>query len=141
MKQQIAALVAGVLFALGLGLSGMTQPNKVLGFLDLAAWDPTLLFVMIGAIGVHAPLSYLIRRRTRPVLDEQWHVPTRRDVTPQLITGAALFGIGWGLAGYCPGPAVVALVSGISTPLIFVSAMALGMGLHAIWRFISPRSR
>ncbi len=128
MKNSLSALAVGFLFAIGLGISGMTQPSKVIGFLDLfGQWDPSLMFVMIGAIGIHSVLYYLIRRRTSPLFSVQWHVPTKRELTPSLIGGAVIFGIGWGLAGFCPGPAVTSLASFRTEPALFVLAMLAGM--------------
>lgn len=123
----LIAFFTGALFAAGLVLGGMTQPSKVLGFLDLfGAWDPSLALVMGGALLIHAPLYHLIRRRRAPLLEAKFHIPTRRDLDPRLITGAALFGVGWGLGGYCPGPGLASLVSG-TEPLVFVAAMIIGM--------------
>ena len=131
MKSSIAALGAGIVFGVGLGLSGMTQPRKVLGFLDVSgAWDPSLMFVMGGAILVHFALARWIRRRERPLLETRFHVPTTARIDSSLVVGSALFGIGWGLGGYCPGPAIVSLGSGALPALVFVGAMALGMALH-----------
>lgn len=128
MKNGLAALVVGFIFSLGLGLSGMTQPQKVLGFLDLFGnWDPSLMFVMVGAIGVHLVSYRLIRRRNSPLLSMTWHVPDRKDITPALLLGAVIFGIGWGLAGFCPGPAVTSLASLSVKPLVFVGSMIVGM--------------
>jgi uncharacterized protein len=133
MKSAISALAAGLVFGLGLGLSGMTQPPKVIGFLDVfGAWDPSLMFVMIGAISVHFGLSRLIRRRERPLLDGRFHLPTARDVDRKLVVGSAVFGVGWGLGGFCPGPAIVALGSGARSALVFVAAMALGMAVQYV---------
>jgi uncharacterized membrane protein YedE/YeeE len=130
-KPALTALAAGALFALGLGISGMTQPAKVLGFLDVTGrWDPTLAFVMIGALAVHFVLYRLIRKRSAPLFDSRFDVPTRRDVDLRLVVGAALFGVGWGLSGQCPGPALTNLATGAWTALVFVAAMALGMILH-----------
>jgi uncharacterized membrane protein YedE/YeeE len=117
----------GFLFAIGLTLSGMTQPQKVIGFLDIMHWDPTLIFVMLGSIALHAPLYHFIKKRETPLLDVKWHVPTRRDVTPQLVIGSALFGIGWSLGGFCPGPAVTSLAAGDTRVIAFVISMLLGM--------------
>jgi uncharacterized membrane protein YedE/YeeE len=131
MKAAVAAL-AGVLFALGLVLGGMTQPSKVVGFLDVTGtatghWDPSLAFVMGGALLVHLPVVRWLRRRTRPLLSERFRWPTRGDVDVRLLAGSALFGVGWGLAGICPGPAVVAL-GALSTPFLwFMASMATGM--------------
>jgi uncharacterized membrane protein YedE/YeeE len=124
----VAAFVSGALFALGLGMGGMTQPAKVIGFLDVAGpWDPSLAFVMLGAVGVYGIAFPLIRRRARPALSSAFSIPGRRDVDARLIGGAALFGVGWGLAGYCPGPGIVSLVTGATPVVVFVSAMLVGM--------------
>jgi uncharacterized membrane protein YedE/YeeE len=128
MKSHLTALLAGIVFGVGLGISGMTQPPKVIGFLDLfGSWDPSLLFVMVGAILVHFVLGRVARSRPRPWLDARFHLPPQGPVDRKLVSGAAIFGIGWGLAGYCPGPAIVALGSGAQPALVFVAAMALGM--------------
>ncbi len=130
MKNGIALLV-GLVFGLGLSLSGMTEPLRVLGFLDLAgAWDPTLAFVMGGALMVTVPGFWLARRRGRPILEEVFSWPTRKDIDPKLVTGTALFGIGWGIAGFCPGPAIASLSSALPMVLVFVAAMAAGMLVH-----------
>jgi len=128
MKNALAALVVGFIFALGLGLSGMTQPQKVIGFLDLfGQWDPSLVFVMIGAILVHFVTYKLIRKKNSPLLSSQWHVPTKKEITPALILGSFIFGVGWALGGFCPGPAVTSLASFDKTPIIFVASMLVGM--------------
>ncbi|HET9237728.1 MAG TPA: DUF6691 family protein [Oligoflexus sp.] len=128
MKQGLAAFAVGFIFAIGLGVSGMTQPEKVMGFLDVFGnWDPSLMFVMIGAIGVHAVAYRLIRKRSSPLLAGSWHVPTKKDLTPALMIGSVLFGLGWGLAGYCPGPAVTSLASFQFQAWLFVAAMLVGM--------------
>lgn len=128
-----AALAAGLLFGFGLALSGMMDPERVLGFLDIAGhWDPSLAFVLAGAVGVSA-LGYLIRARlTRPVLAAEFQVPASRRVDARLLGGSALFGIGWGLAGLCPGPALAALPLGIAPAYVFVGAMLLGMLVYRI---------
>jgi hypothetical protein len=127
-KPSITALAAGALFGLGLGVSGMTLPAKVKGFLDVTgSWDPTLALVMVGAIAVHFILFRLVLRRRAPLFDSRFHVPTRRDVDLRLAFGAGLFGIGWGLAGQCPGPALTNLATGAPTAFVFVAAMAAGM--------------
>lgn len=124
----VVVFAVGVLFALGLGISGMTQPQKVVGFLDiLGSWDPSLMFVMIGAIGVHMISYRLIRKRSSPVLTADWHVPVEKRIDSKLLLGAALFGIGWGIAGYCPGPAITSLANFEAQPLIFVGSMIFGM--------------
>ncbi len=118
----------GVLFGLGLMISGMTNPAKILAFLDIAgAWDPSLIFVMGGAVLVGLIAFYLAKNRTQSFLGGAMHIPTRRDIDRPLIIGSALFGVGWGLAGFCPGPALVSLGSGELKALVFVVAMLGGM--------------
>lgn len=132
----IAALaaLAGLLFGLGLLLSGMADPQKVLGFLDLAgAWDPSLALVMGGAIALGLPGFALARRRSRSLLGEPMQLPTRQAVDAPLLIGSALFGIGWGLAGYCPGPALVGTAAGLGSAAIFSAAMLAGMLLFGLW--------
>jgi uncharacterized protein len=127
------ALIGGILFALGLGLSGMTQPKVVKGFLDIfGEWDWRLLGVMIGAIGIHAITYRLIMRRPSPILDTQFQLPTKRELDLRLLLGAMLFGIGWGWAGICPGPGLVALVSGKMGFIYFVGSMLVGMKLFQV---------
>jgi len=135
MKAWLVAFASGALFGVGLLVSGMTDPGKVVGFLDLfGAWDPSLAFVMVGAIGVHA-LSYRsVRARNAPLFDDRFHVPEARGVDAPLVAGAALFGIGWGLSGYCPGPALVSLGTLSPSPFVFTAAMAGGMVLCAVLR-------
>jgi uncharacterized membrane protein YedE/YeeE len=125
---QLAAFAAGALFALGLVLGDMTEPARIIHFLDVAGdWDATLLFVMGGAVLTYALLFQLIRWRVQsPLLAEQFHIPRRGEVDPKLLAGAALFGVGWGLAGLCPGPALVALGAGKLEAVIFVVAMVVG---------------
>lgn len=135
MLRMISALLTGTIFGLGLVISGMSNPAKVIGFLDVTGnWDPTLAFVMGGAILVAAPALRLIFTRKRPVLDEQFDVPDRTEIDGRLIFGSALFGVGWGLSGFCPGPAVVALVpalaGGIVPVLVFFAAMVMGMVIY-----------
>ncbi len=128
-KQDLVSFVVGFIFALGLALAGMTQPQKIINFLNPWSWDPSLIFVMIGAVGVHIIAYPLVRRRSTPLLDTKWHVPTRKDITSRLIIGSTLFGIGWGLGGFCPGPGVTSLASGDNRAFIFVGAMIAGMML------------
>jgi len=124
----VIAAIAGVLFALGLVISGMTTPAKITAFLDVGgAWDPTLAFVMAAAIAVHAPLVRLARGRRAPLFDAAFHWPTLRTIDPALVAGAAIFGVGWGLSGYCPGPALVSLGTGATPVLVFVGAMAAAL--------------
>ena len=124
----VAAFAAGLLFGLGLLLSGMADPGKVIGFLDLAGrWDPSLAFVMAGAIAVGALAFAFGRRRTKSFLGGAMHIPTRRDIDARLVGGSIVFGIGWGIAGFCPGPALVSFGSGQDKAAVFVAAMLGGM--------------
>ena len=128
MQRASAAFLAGLIFGLGLVVSHMIDPAKVLGFLDIAGnWDPSLAFVMIGAIPVAAIGFRATRARRAPVLDIEFHGPTRTRVNTGLIIGSALFGIGWGLVGYCPGPALTSLALGRWQSFVFVAAMLVGM--------------
>jgi len=126
----LSALVVGLVFGFGLALSGMTDTNKVLGFLDFTgAWQPTLAFVMGGAVLVTVISFRFVLRRPRPLFDAQFHLPEKRAIDARLLTGAALFGIGWGLYGYCPGPALTSLIYGNGDTMLFVAAMLVGMAL------------
>ena len=127
----LAAFFSAVIFGLGLGLSGMTLPTKVIGFLDVTGnWDPSLAFVMIGAIVVHSVSYRLIMKRKSPILTTAFQIPTKRQIDLKLILGSLLFGAGWGLGGFCPGPAIVASVSGATSVLLFVASMVAGIYLH-----------
>ena len=126
-KQNLVSFIVGILFSLGLVISGMTQPQKVIGFLNPFDWDPSLLFVMVGAVGIHLVGYRFVRRRSSPLLDTKWHIPTRKDISIRLLLGSALFGMGWGLGGFCPGPGLTSLASGDSRSVIFVLAMIVGM--------------
>ena len=133
MTTVFTSLLAGLVFGLGLILSGMADPAKVLGFLDLAgAWDPSLAFVMAGAIAVAALAFALAKKRTVSVLGTAMKLPTSRDVDRRLVIGSVLFGIGWGVAGFCPGPGLVALGMGELKALVFVGAMLVGMGIFEL---------
>jgi len=135
MKIFFASFGSALLFGLGLGLSGMTLPSKVIGFLDVTGqWDPTLAFVMVGAILVHSISFQLITKRPSPIFSTSFRLPTRKDVDYKLVVGAAIFGLGWGLGGFCPGPAIVGLVSGIPAVLVFVGSMVAGIYAY---RFVS----
>ncbi|TCQ92458.1 YeeE/YedE family protein [Pseudomonas sp. JUb52] len=131
-RRLVIALLAGLLFGSGLALSGMLDPTRVLGFLALASghWDASLLFVLGGALLVAVPAVQLQRRLAHPLLDSQFHLPPTTPVDRRLVLGAALFGLGWGLAGLCPGPALAGLGLGIAKIQGFVVAMVLGMVLH-----------
>jgi uncharacterized membrane protein YedE/YeeE len=131
MPRTVAALLIGALFGAGLAVSGMINPAKVLGFLDVAGdWDPTLACVMAGALAVAAPAIAWARRRGRALLADTLELPTRRDIDPALLAGAAVFGLGWGLVGFCPGPAFAALSTGLWQAGLFVVAMLAGMAVH-----------
>jgi uncharacterized protein len=137
----LAQFIIGLIFGLGLTVSGMSDPAKVLNFLDFAAirsgsWDPSLAFVMAGAIAVTFAGYKLVLRRSQPLFGERFHLPTREDIDARVIAGPAIFGVGWGLAGFCPGPAITALGFGTKAAAIFVVAMLAGMWLA---RFIAGR--
>ena len=122
------ALLGGALFGAGVCISGMVKPSKVLGFLDFAgSWDPTLLVVMASALAVTIVAWRVVARRTSPVLGGSYPPPPSPLVDARLIVGAALFGVGWGLSGYCPGPALVAVVAGVPATFVFVATMLAGM--------------
>ena len=128
----VAAFIAGLVFGFGLILSGMTDPGKVLGFLDLAGrWDPSLAFVMAGAILVGFFAFAMAKRRARAFFGGAMHLPQGRDIDHRLVAGSLVFGIGWGLAGFCPGPALVSFGSGQEKAAIFVAAMLGGMLIEA----------
>ncbi len=132
--KNVISFAAGFVFAIGLGVSGMTQPTKVIGFLDVSgAWDPSLAFVMLGAIAVHA----VFVRRSKRASAERFAtalpiLPPPNAVDGRLLVGAALFGVGWGIAGFCPGPALVSLVTLSPVALAFVASMLAGMGVYAL---------
>jgi uncharacterized membrane protein YedE/YeeE len=141
----IAALLCGLVFGAGLLISGMVQPTKVLGFLDIfGAWDPSLAVVMVAALAVSIPGFRLANGRSRPLLTPQSFWPAKREIDLPLIFGAALFGVGWGLVGLCPGPALESLATLSPGVIAFVGAMAGGMLLQNIWqriRAITPREQ
>lgn len=137
MRTSIIASIAGLLFGIGLAVSGMFDPAKVLGFLDLAAfadgmWDPSLALVMVGALIVTVPAFQIARHRQRPLAAPQFQTPTSGAIDRKLVLGALLFGIGWGLVGYCPGPVLAALAFGAGGTIVFALAMAAGMLLHTV---------
>ncbi len=135
MREKLSALAAGLLFGLGLTVSGMIDPAKVLGFLDIAGdWDPSLLFVLGGAV-VTATIGFrLVQRRQAPLFADRFHLPASSGIDGQFILGAALFGIGWGLVGFCPGPAISALLADGWQAALFVAAALLGMAGHRLFR-------
>jgi uncharacterized membrane protein YedE/YeeE len=136
--RELMALSSGLIFGLGLILGGMTDPGKVKGFLDVAgAWDPSLALVMGGAIAVGVFAFAAARRRSRSWSGDRMDIPTNRVIDARLIAGGVLFGAGWGLGGFCPGPALVAMSAGLGSAAVFVIAMLAGMVLHD--RFLQPR--
>lgn len=129
----LISLLAGLIFGLGLALSGMTSPAKVLDFLDLAGnWDPSLLFVLGGAVGVTAIVFRWILRRKKPLFSDQFFLPLAKNIDGKLIVGALIFGIGWGISGYCPGPAIASLASPNWETWIFLPAMLAGILLQRL---------
>jgi len=134
------AFIAGLLFGLGLIVAGMTNPAKILGFLDVTGkWDPSLALVMVGAIAVGLVAFALARRRTVSALGLPTQLPAVQDIDLRLVAGSLAFGIGWGLAGFCPGPAVVALGAGYLKAAVFVAAMLLGMGAFELISAVQRR--
>ena len=132
-RTDVVAFVAGLTFAMGLGISGMTQPAKVIAFLDVAgAWDPSLAFVMLGAIGVHLIFARRVHSAAVPRFAPAFSLPLTKGIDLRLLLGASLFGVGWGIAGFCPGPAVVSVVTLAPTALAFVAAMLVGMAAYAL---------
>jgi hypothetical protein len=139
-KSKVTALLAGLLFGAGLLISGMTNPAKVHGFLDLfGRWDPSLAFVMIGAIGVHFLLLRRILVLPKPLLAARFQLPTRTDIDAPLVIGAALFGVGWGLGGVCPGPGIVDAAMGSGYAVVFTLGMTLGIAAELRWFERTPR--
>jgi uncharacterized membrane protein YedE/YeeE len=131
----LAPLFCGLVFGAGLLISGMVRPAKVLGFLDIfGAWDPSLAIVMIAGLAVSVPGFMLANRRVRPLFSPQSFWPTRTAIDPPLMLGAALFGVGWGLVGLCPGPALESLATLSPGVVVFVAAMAAGMAVHDAWQ-------
>lgn len=132
-KQNLASLGVGLLFAAGLALSGMTLPSKVIGFFDfsrgLESWDPSLAFVMGGGMAVYLPIYRLVRGRKAPLFDDRFRLPTRKDIDVRLVGGAVLFGLGWGLGGFCPGPALTSVGALSSKAMIMAASMLVGMFL------------
>ena len=141
-RTDVVAFLAGLTFAIGLGISGMTKPAKVIAFLDFSniagAWDPSLAFVMLGAIGVHVVFARRARSAAAPRFASAFSLPLSTGIDRRLLLGAALFGIGWGIAGFCPGPAVVSMVTLSPTAIGFVAAMLAGMAVYA---FVFERAR
>lgn len=133
MRTSVASFFIGTVFGVGLTVSEMINPAKVIGFLDFAGdWDPTLGVVMATALAVSTLGFAMVRRRREPYLGGAFQIPSRQDVDTRLICGAVVFGVGWGIAGFCPGPAIAALATGLWPVLVFVAAMMAGMWLHLL---------
>ena len=133
MHLNVVAFIVGFIFSVGLGWSGMTDPQRVLGFLDVfGRWDPSLMFVMASAIPVYMATWQFVKRRHKPLLDQKLHVPTRKDIDWRLILGSAIFGGGWGLAGICPGPALAGLGSLAIGAALFVFFYFIGVALERL---------
>ena len=128
MNRNLAGLVCGIIFGVGLSIGGMIDPGKVIGFLDFTGkWDPSLAFVMGGAVGVFSIGYVFVSKRPKPAFDEVFQIPDRRDIDGRLIGGALLFGAGWGLAGICPGPSITILAFGWTKAYLFLAAMTVGV--------------
>lgn len=140
-KQLISAFIGGLLFSVGLGISGMTQPQKVIGFLDFGgSWDPTLMGVIGGAVMVYMVGFRVITGRPAPLLAARFGLPTKTELDAPLVLGAVLFGLGWGISGFCPGPALVSLPSLSADALTFLVAMGAGMGFFRVYEKAKARS-
>lgn len=142
MRFLVTAFVSGVLFATGLVLSGMTLPSKVVGFFDfsngLASWDPSLALVMAGAMAVYVPVWSLAKDQKRPLFDVRFHVPTRRVIDLKLLGGSLIFGVGWGVSGFCPGPALVSLGALSKPAIVMAVGMLLGIVAFQGWERLRP---
>lgn len=131
--KHLSAFVIGLIFGAGLLISGMTQPEKIFGFLDLTGrWDPSLIFVMGGALAVAAAGFYLAEKRGKSLLGDPLTLPAKNEIDPRLLAGAAIFGVGWGLAGVCPAPAIVNLGFASAPAYIFAAAMLAGMAIYGV---------
>ncbi len=138
MKRQIVALLTGILFGIGLSISQMVNPEKVLAFLDIVGnWDPSLALVMGGAVGVTLLTFRRVLRLPKPLFASRFEVPGTDGIDAQLLTGAAIFGVGWGISGYCPGPAIASLTFGSAEPAIFIVAFIIGNAIAIRWQAIN----
>lgn len=137
MRQHMIAMLAGALFGLGLCVSQMVNPQKVLNFLDVfGEWDPSLLLVIGAATGLTMVCYRYILKRETPFFDEEFRLPTRKDIDQKLIVGSAIFGVGWGLGGYCPGPAIASITTGLIEPAVFVLFLFLGSQTEKAWAWV-----
>jgi hypothetical protein len=141
MKVKIGAFLGGALFGVGLAIAGMTQPAKIIGFFDFfGSWDPSLAFVMLGAIVVYTPVyRWAIRTWQRPIWAPAFSLPTRKDIDARLIVGSGIFGVGWGLGGYCPGPALTSIGAGSQEAFTFGASMLLGVGVYQLFMRVRER--
>jgi hypothetical protein len=136
----ISAFITGLIFGIGLIISGMTNPAKIIDFLDITGqWDPSLLLVMLGAVSITFFAFRFVERKSVSLLGDNIQLPKKTGLDKPLILGAVLFGIGWGLAGYCPGPALASLSSGLLPPVLFVLTMITGMGIFEIYKKLSTK--
>lgn len=134
MARNIVALLSGIVFGLGLTVSHMTNPDKVLAFLDVGgAWDPSLILVMGGAVAVTFVAFRFVLKRPQPIFEKRFYIPTREAIDRKLLGGSAIFGVGWGLVGFCPGPAITSLAFGHTESFIFVGSMIAGSALAHYW--------
>jgi uncharacterized membrane protein YedE/YeeE len=134
-KQYLTVFISGLLFGLGLGFSQMIDRERVIGFLDLAGvWDPTLLFVLGGAVTVTLISFRFVLKLPHPLLDDKFYLPTQKNIDSSLVVGSAIFGIGWGISGYCPGPGITALVLGIFNPVLFLIGLIIGSLTYKFYR-------
>lgn len=141
-RTDFIALLSGIIFGVGLILSGMTQPSKVVGFFDFAGeWDPSLAFVMIGALAVYTPAYRFALRRASPLYAQGFFLPTRRGIDPRMLSGSVLFGAGWALSGFCPGPAIVCLGAVTEQALVFGAGLLGGFVLFQLGENVFLRSR
>ena len=137
-KAVMSSYSSGLLFGLGLGISGMTDANKVIAFLTLdSSWNPALMLVMAGAIGIHLALYKFITNKEQPLFDSTFHIPTNRQINSKLVIGSLLFGLGWGMGGICPGPGLVSLFSFNMNVVVFVTAMLVGM---FVFKMMQPKT-
>ncbi|MCH7476944.1 MAG: YeeE/YedE family protein [SAR324 cluster bacterium] len=142
MKRLIAALLSGTLFGVGLSVGGMTEASRIVGVMDIAGtWDPTLVIVLLAAVVTCFVMYRFIVPRSKPLFAAKFEIPTRRDINLRLISGAGMFGVGWALSGYCPGPAVASLPSGQVQTIVVVLAMAAGMMLYDLAPIVRLRLR
>ena len=134
MKVKIGAFLGGIMFGLGLAVSGMTQPAKIVGFFDFfGSWDPSLAFVMLGALLVYTPVyRWAIRTWQHPIWAPSFNLPTRKDIDGRLVVGSAIFGVGWGLGGYCPGPALTSVGAGSVEAFTFGASMLIGVAFYQL---------